>query len=108
MGIFTNDFRELEARVRELEVQVAQLTRALTALTDPAEPSPSPSPRSWTNPAPQVPVWNSQSPPDQGQADWSGRAHRLKNDERAIEAIKVVRGSTGWSLKQAKHYVDQL
>ncbi len=40
--------------------------------------------------------------------DTEMQAHQLKQDDQAIAAIKLVRETTGWSLAQAKAYVDRL
>ncbi len=60
-------------------------------------------------PRPQEPV--APRPPDAGQnaadPDLDGRVRDLVNQGRLIDAIKDVREATGWSLRDAKAYVEE-
>lgn len=100
MGIFGSSSNDgnlpLEARVRALEEQVARLTATVTALT--------------TGDGPTFAVYQPNDPqhrtPD-GDS-WELEVRELKDRGNAIAAIKLVRSSTGWGLREAKEYVDRL
>ncbi|GAA2239452.1 hypothetical protein GCM10010401_09890 [Rarobacter faecitabidus] len=87
---------ELERRVRELEVVVAQLGRAtenssispVTSQYSPAQP---------TSPA-DIP----------GQVRVSEEVRALAASGKKINAIKVLREQSGLGLKEAKEVVDRL
>lgn len=107
-------FQALEARVAELEDQVARLWTQVQVM-EPVEPAPvqqftqpqqiSPgAPIQWSQPDPAG--WGAPAGPQ--EHPWTAEAGRLKASGRAIEAIKVVRDATGWGLKESKDYVDRL
>ena len=100
MGLFGGgsdhgELLELQARVAQLEEQVARLTAALAALSSsaPAEPA---EPAEPTSP-PVVPVLLD---------DAYAEARALAASGNKIHAIKVVRDQSGMSLKAAKDLVE--
>lgn len=114
MGIFggnSDEHRQFESRVRELEDQVARLWQTVHQLESRlAAPGAEPG-----APASDF-VWQTLQHPDAGRgvqdpvgpAGLELRARALKAEGRPIEAIKMVRGATGWGLKEAKDFVDRL
>jgi ribosomal protein L7/L12 len=96
MGIFgdggsRDDYLQLEARVASLETMVAELAGTVAALSAPG----------------QAPVAGAPSVPVAAQR-WELEARVLKQAGKLIDAIKVVRGATGWGLKESKDFVDRM
>lgn len=94
MGLFgdggsRDDYLRLEARVRELEAQMAQLLAGGAAVA-PGAPPPE-----------AVPGASAGYP-------WLPEVLALLQRDRTIEAIKLTRERTGWGLKEAKDFVEGL
>ncbi|HEY3338686.1 MAG TPA: ribosomal protein L7/L12 [Propionicimonas sp.] len=96
MGIFgdggsRDDYLQLEARVATLETMVAQLAGTVASLSASASSS--------IPGAPGLTVT--------GQR-WEVEARVLKQADKLIDAIKVVREATGWGLRESKDFVERL
>lgn len=110
MGWFSgNDSTDpgLDARVRQLEHQVAELRQLVAALQSGA-PASDPQQTYGYPPVPQQqapgqPGWATQG----GAPGWDAQARATAASGKKIEAIRQVREATGWGLKEAKDYVER-
>ena len=100
----------LEARVRNLEQQVAELRQLVAALqagqpgsTGWEQPQASGYPPVPQQQAPGQPGWATQG----GAPGWDAHARATAASGKKIEAIRQVREATGWGLKEAKDYVER-
>jgi len=102
MGLFgggttdRGELLELQARVAQLEDQVARLTALVAALSAPASSDPT-VPAPMPAPAPT---------PASNVSDAFAEARALAASGNKIHAIKVVRDQSGMSLKAAKDLVE--
>lgn len=102
MGIFggdatREDYLRLEARVRALEETVARLSdvRRSAAPAPPVRPG--------------LPAAGLVADSAGGATlPWLIEARTLVAQRKKIQAVKVVKEATRWSLKDAKDYVDRL
>ncbi len=98
MGPFSNDQQDLRARVSRLEEEVAELFKLVRGLQATGEPE--------VLPGFQQPQWSTDDFSD--DPEWVIEVRHLAHSGQQIDAIRRVIQYTGWTLVEAKDYVDGL
>jgi len=106
------EYARLEARVAELEAEVAALREGRDRTGGTAAWGSAPGGHDARLAALEAAVARIEGHgdvPDSISAwNWEGEARRMAAQGQKIAAVKIVRQGTGWGLKQAKDYVDRL